>query len=224
MRTIEVKLYQFEELSDAAKEKAREWWKEGAAQDFGGHGEIWEAAETAAAILGIEFGTQTVKLYGGGTRIEPDIRYSGFWSQGDGASFVGSYSYKKGCAKAVRAEFGTDEKLWRIANGLTALQKRHGYKLECKITQDGRYYHQYTMDIEITAPQYVVNGETSYHEVGGRLIRPEPENTLLELMRDFAGWIYKGLNDEYDYRMSDEQADESIIANEYEFTENGERA
>lgn len=223
MRTIEVKLYQFEELSDAAKEKAREWWKELESQDFGGHGDLFEFAETAAGLLGIEFGTKAVPLHGGGTRQEPDIYWSGFSSQGDGASFVGSYSYKKGCAKAVRAEFGTDNELWRIADGLTALQKQHGYKLECKITQDGRYSHSHTMNVDITAPESVANVEDCHYE-GSRLVIHEPLNTLLDLIRNFADWIYKGLEEEYDYRMSDERVDDTLIANEYEFTEKGERA
>ena len=43
-------------------------------------------------------------------------------------------------------------------------------------------------------------------------------------MRDFAQWIYDGLEAEYEYRQSDEVIDEAMIANEYEFTEDGELA
>lgn len=43
-------------------------------------------------------------------------------------------------------------------------------------------------------------------------------------MRAFADWIYRQLETEYDYQNSDEQVDESIIANEYEFTEEGKPA
>jgi predicted DNA-binding protein len=36
-------------------------------------------------------------------------------------------------------------------------------------------------------------------------------------MRDFADWIYKGLEAEYDYRLSDENIDERIGDGEYQF-------
>jgi hypothetical protein len=49
-------------------------------------------------------------------------------------------------------------------------------------------------------------------------------NEFRDLMRDFADWIYKGLEAEYDYRMSDEAVDEAMEVNEYEFTEEGEPA
>jgi hypothetical protein len=214
MKTITVKLYQFDELSDKAKEKARDWYRELEAQDFGSHGEIWEPAEAAAKLLGITFRTNEVKLMGGGTRSEPDIRYSGFWSQGDGASFVGSYAYRKGCGKAVRSEFGKDEKLWRIADGLTALQKKHGYRIEADVTQGGSYVHKYTMDINITAPI----SDTIYTD------KEAVYKPLLGLMRDFAQWIYDCLEEEYEYRQSDEQVDEGIRANEYDFREDGRRS
>ena len=51
-----------------------------------------------------------------------------------------------------------------------------------------------------------------------------PEDAIRENCRDFMDWIYKSLEREYDYMMANEQVDDSIIANEYEFTENGEIA
>lgn len=205
----ETTVYQFAELSDTAKETARQWWRDCENQDFGASGFEFEPAETAANILGIEFHQNTVKLMGGSTRQKPDIRYSGFSSQGDGASFTGYYYYAKGCSKAIRAEFPTDKTLHAIADGLTALQRKHGYKLTAKITQSGHYCHQFTMCAEV--------------ENDGRDVTSETENELQDLLRDFAGWIYKGLEAEYDYRMSDANVDESIAINEYEFTENGNR-
>ena len=53
MTTKTINLFTFDELSDKAKEHAREWWRECEAQDFGGHGELNEPIETAAKLLGI---------------------------------------------------------------------------------------------------------------------------------------------------------------------------
>jgi len=145
MTTKTINLYQFDELSDKAKERARDWWRQCEASEFGAHGDLMEAPETAAKIIGIEFKTHGVRLMGGGTRYEPNV----WWQldgQGCGASFDASYSYAKGAGKAIRAEFGTDAELWRIADNLTAIQKRHGYGLRALLTSDSRYGHG--LDIE----------------------------------------------------------------------------
>ena len=205
--TVKTKVFKFEELSDTAKETARQWWRDCENNDFGASGFEFEPAETAAKILGIEFNSNTIKLMDGSARQEPDIRFSGFSSQGDGASFTGYYYYAKGCSKAIRAEFPTDKVLQAIADGLTALQRKHGYKLAAKITQSGHCVHQYTMYAEVENDERGVSNESA--------------DELQNLLRDFAGWIYKGLEAEYDWRMSDAQVDESIEANGYEFTENG---
>lgn len=210
MRELTIKLYQYSELDEAAKAKARDWFREG--DTFQAE---MEPYETAAKILGITFGTQTVTLYGGKTRLESDIRWSGFSSQGDGASFVGTYEYAKGCAKAIRKEFGTDTTLHDIADRLTAIQSSvKGFRVRAGITQHGRYYHSHTMRLELyDVPDSVT--EAAYSEL---------ESNLLDTMRGFAEWIYKGLNDEYDYTMSDEYVADAIEANEYEFCASGKRA
>lgn len=210
MRTIEVNLYQFEELSPAAKERAREWWREREGQTFG-QDVNYEPYETAAKILGLTFATDKVQTLGGHTREHSKIYWSGFFSQGDGASFVGRWEYKAGCSKAIRKEFGKDEKLWAIADSLTEFGKKHGYKTEGKVIQgnrSGSYVHEYTMDAEV-------------YDKDGNVMSTETEKEFIEIMRNFARWIYRSLEEEYEYRMSDESVDESITANEYEFTEDG---
>ena len=61
----------------------------------------------------------------------------------------------------------------------------------------------------------VSHGDDSWRDVG-----PAGE-TIEQAMRDFADWIYRQLESAYDDAMSDESADESILANEYEFDETG---
>lgn len=220
MRTVEVKLYQFDELSDKAKDKAREWWRECEAQEFGAHGDIYEPAETAANLLGVTFNTNDVRLMSGKTRPEPDIRWSGFHSQGDGASFTGSYAYRKGSARDIRREFGDDasgQEVKRIARELAALQRKHGYKLTADVRQCGHYVHHRTMYVDIAGPQWLDYSDRQQEaEQLGEAIQ--------ELMCDFAKWIYSGLVAEYEYRMSDEHVDDAIRANEYYFREDGTRS
>jgi hypothetical protein len=94
-------VYQFPELSDAAKEKARSWYRE-----LGPHDDWWDSVyedfEMVCEILGIRLKTTPIRLMGGGTRAKPCIWFSGFWSQGDGACFEGYWSHAKGAAARIR--------------------------------------------------------------------------------------------------------------------------
>ena len=49
----------------------------------------------------------------------------------------------------------------------------------------------------------------------------ETEKEILELCAEFAQWVYRNLENEYDHLTSDEAITEFLIANEYEFTGNG---
>jgi len=51
----------------------------------------------------------------------------------------------------------------------------------------------------------------------------EAEDTLIELLRDLARWLYRQLEREYAYQTSNEVTDEAILANEYTFTYEGRR-
>lgn len=201
MTTKTINLYTFDELAEDAKERARQWWRDCEAQEFGRHGELNEPIETAARILGITLKTHDAPLMSGKTRQEPGV----WWTlhvQGAGASFDGTYSYAKGSSKAIRAEFGTDAALHAIADGLTEIQKKHGYQLTARIHSNSNYGH--SLDVEIDRAN-------------------DAEETMRELFRDFARWIYKYIDAEYDYRMENENVDDAMRANEYTFLVNGKR-
>ena len=93
---VETELFAFDELSDAAKEKAREWYRQGNLDD-----DWWDTVYSdflaICEILGIVLKTRPVKLMGGGIRGKPCVYFRGFCSQGDGASFeVEHYAYARG--------------------------------------------------------------------------------------------------------------------------------
>ena len=49
----------------------------------------------------------------------------------------------------------------------------------------------------------------------------DAEDDVIQLLRDFADWIYRRLEEEYEYQTSEEAVAESMAANEYEFYEDG---
>ena len=200
--TTTTTVYKFDELSDKAKEKARDWWRETETESelFGAHGELFETAETAAALLGITFDRHNVKLMGNNTRSEPKI-YWGLYVQGSGASFEGCYEFKPDAMEAIVAEFPTDKTLHAIAAALL-IEGPATAVCDC---ERARYPHSGWMNVTV----YDVNGE----EIRGEVVRAT--------LREFADWIYKGIDEEWTYRMSDENIDESIRCNEYEFNAHG---
>ena len=76
-RIIETTVYTIDELSRAAKENARIWFR-----DQGLHDEwydfVYEDFGTICEILGITLATTPVPLYGGGTRDKPQVHFSGY--------------------------------------------------------------------------------------------------------------------------------------------------
>lgn len=205
-----IKAYRFEELDDTAKEHARAWWRECENQDFDTDYVI-EDAQRMGAIMGIILDVRPVKLMNGSSRLDPIVYWSGFSSQGDGACFEGRYHYVKGAAKAIRKEAPTDKRLHSIADQLQSAQRGAFYRLEAKCQHRGHYYHSGCMQVDVwdRENEYSTNVD---------------ESAVTEALREFADWIYRQLEAEYEYRMSDENVDESIIANQYDFTKDGRRS
>jgi len=196
MRTITSTVYLFSELSETAKEVARDWFRQTVFSDPCDWEHVYEDAIECGQLLGIDI----TKIY-----------YSGFSSQGDGACFIGSYKYQKGAVTAIKAHAPQDTKLHQIAYGLQSVQKRHFYQLKASCTHSGHYQHSGCMHVDVSKDTEV------YNDYG--------EDEITQLLRDFADWIYiyTLLETEYDYQMSDESVDKNIIANAYEFTVGGKR-
>jgi hypothetical protein len=209
MRTVTKTVYQFDELSDRAKERARDWLREAQASDSDWYDSVYEDAQTIGALMGIEMDQKPVKLMGGATRYDPAIYFSGFSSQGDGACFEGRYAYAKGGLAKVKAYAPSDAYPTLVAHTLQQVQAKHGYRLTATVKHSGHYYHPGCTDID------VYKGDDYAPE--------DVAETVRAALRMFMGWIYKQLEAEDEYRNSDEQIDESIRANEYEFEPDGSR-
>jgi len=208
---IETTVYRLGELSDAAKDNARAWYREGGF-DHDWFEFVYEDFQRIAEILGLRLKTRAVRLYGGGIRQEPCVWFRGFWSQGDGACFDTFYSYQKGAARRVRDHAPQDTELHRIADALQAIQRRNFYQLHAEASHRGHYYHEYSMAISVERDSPTCQDMSA-----------DAEYAVSEVLRDLARWLYRQLEREYESQTSDEAVDESIIANDYTFTDTGRR-
>ena len=199
--TVTREIYTFDELSEeaqnAAIEKQRNYTSE-EFSDFYAHDVIYDAKEIGK-ILGIDI-TQ--------------IYYSGFWSQGDGACFEGSYAYVKGSAKAIRDHAPCDDELHRIARALQEAQRRYFYRIRAEVRHSGHYYHEHCTGIT------VYEEDVDYSHRRGCL-RPEDDEIICELLRDFMRWIYRRHEAEYEHVTSEEAARDYLLNCELEFGEDG---
>ena len=155
--------------------------------------------------------------------------FSGFWSQGDGASWTGSYSaiaaargivaMRYDIAPAnIREHAPKDEELHRIADELCLLNRTF-FPAYADIGRDNsRYVHSSTMGVDTL--ELCVGDEwyDGYDEEGGvaEEVVDHIRDHLLGLLRDLADWLYTALDKEYEYLTSDEAVIEGLEANEIE--------
>lgn len=195
MRQQTVNIYTFDELSDAAKQKAidaarywdvqdSEWW------DF-----VYDNSKSVAALMGIDIDR---------------IYFSGFWSQGDGACFEGPYSYERDSVNRVKEYAPQDSELHEIAEALAAIQKRNFYQLHATTYHSGFYQHSGCMRVNVERDSANYQDMTS-----------DAESDLIDALRAFADWIYSRLESEYEYLTSDEYVKERLSDSGLEFTEDG---
>ena len=211
MKTIQVNLYAFEELNERAKQKALSAYLE-LNTDYGWWDYTYDDFVTICDCLGI-------------TVDKNSMAFSGFYSQGDGSGFNAEVDLSR-LIKSIK------NKGWR------------GYapKLEFDFTLptiDKRVL-RLVMSGKIDTNPRIIKRQNSYAVVVDLGVYPAEQkardrsNTyseLDELEKWFDGiaqilnqFLYKSLEQEYEYQTSDEAIAELIRANDYHFLADGSKA
>lgn len=138
--------------------------------------------------------------------------FSGFWSQGDGASFEGHISDFETFWSAHEIQVPTIADF--LSQGLTSQ-----ISLRCSVR--GRYVHEYSMQFEggfeiedqdfsssLQEAAWQVKTQAATTEWSSFVERAE------EIFRNYARDLYNWLEGEYNYLTSDEQVLESLLAND----------
>ena len=193
-RTVTTIVYQYDELSDKAKAKARDKWRELEAQS--GDNSWAESTETSFKEAAAHMGWNITR-----------VAWSGFSSQGDGAQFQGDWSAERVNAAALKQEwpagegFPNNETLrWLVERFAALAAADTGPKGVATVRSAGRYSHSNATEFEVTDTD---------------------ELTLITLSRQLMDLFYRMLEQEYDYQNSDEVVAEDIRTSEVEFTEDG---
>lgn len=194
------------QLSRAAARRAYEDW----AQDEP-LGEWWDGVFSCAKEDGVKHGFEIYEIF-----------FSGFCSQGDGASWVGDVNV------AVWLEKNPSDDPLRTTLQLLAEADHVGH-----VAIDrgrGRYSHEHTMyscGIMLDDMFSVTSGPLKGADLDV-LANAFPkewmqalEEEILESARDYARGIYKDLEKEHEYLIGEERFIEACEANEWLFDEDG---
>ena len=194
-------------LSPAAQERARDWYRENCL-DYEWWDSDYDHWKEKLAELGFT---------------DADIKFSGFYSQGDGASFTAGVTreFKLPAAAASRiAEATTVAKVQRRFKGLPAVVDL-SHEVIFRITRDihDRYVHPKTIHAEFSASY----GDDMSEDLTKMLDAwaEQLSQYLTTEARDLSDQIYRDLEAEWDDLNSDVTIVEAITGSEWHFDEDG---
>lgn len=182
----------YQDLPEERKEQERQKYRE--------HGldyDWWEGV--------YDYAKETAEKFG--LCIE-DIYFSGFWSQGDGACFTGRLKFKACDERELPEEVRGIYRTLHEVDSLLKIINREDY-LYVGITTIGQYSHEHTMRFDFY-------NEGRWSNESSADIADAREDDIHEALRDYARWIYRTLEKEYEYLTSDEAIDELLHYEEYE--------
>jgi hypothetical protein len=183
MKMIEIFVFKFQELSPKTQNRTLEKYRETLVDDWW-YEPIIEGFKERLERLGYW---------------DIDCFFSGFYSQGDGASFIAKYGYEK--IVNPDDEFGAQ---------LNKLQEKYNNDLRGRIMKtSSNYVHEGTMIVD-------------YLETSGVDAEEEDINQFRAISRELARILYKDLEKEYDYLTSDNSIANYFTENETYFHKNGE--
>lgn len=197
MKIVNVNAYSYSELSEKAKDKVKEWLNSSGIDD------IFDDCER-------EYQTEELKELG---YSDIDIQYSGFGSQGDGASIA--------CMVDV-LKFLDRSKLLSRFSPVVKLIRKNDVNTGVKIIRStwGHYVHEKllysnTADFEEQLFPDALSSKAISNQIEaiGRMILEEVQEKSREL--------YKSLEANYDFHFTDEYMIDVCDSNEYLFDKYG---
>ena len=195
MRTVNLDILKFDELSPEVKERVIEenrytlvdndYWYEPIIEGF-----VEDMRELGHDISG------------------KDVRFSGFYSQGDGASFT----TKNGSLDAKSLIDSVKSKVASLPANFTKELNEGLISFELRITNI-RYCHANTVGLD-----YSYDGDNPKIEAA----LDEIVDIALDYLRDKMNELYRSLEEYYECLLSDESIADEILEREDEYFEDGE--
>ena len=136
------------------------------------------------------------------------IQFSGFWSQGDGACFIGKWYKDRADLNKIDLEEIYSPEIKNLYYSL--LDLTNSYMDSCfSLTDSGRYYHENSMHIDGEA--CTENGESVEFDF----------DPILSECKSIACEIYRSLEEDYEHLTSEPVILETLQCNNYYFDLSG---
>lgn len=140
-----------------------------------------------------------------GLTVNPkDVAFSGFWSQGDGASFTGNFYLSDVVPADLKASVPTEVELHQLVEELAELAEAHP-EIQGSISRmSSLYSHSNTMIIgEYSSNNSCCDEHTEAFEA---FEAADAESSLIDIFRQLADWLYSRLESEYNFQLADAMA------------------
>jgi hypothetical protein len=216
--------FKFAELSERAKSKARDAFREGHL-DYEWWDDIYKDVLNIGKLLGIYVGTRTGKYSNGNPWSQPDIYFAGFSCQGDGACFSGDIwlSQMKGASARITAETNDgDPRLVALAVQAETLYGRAAtiwtaLRLAGTDVEDLHDLSDARFDVKNDGRGYFTRATPHDDDTW----QDDLTKDVQAFVTAFSVWIYRSLEAEHDYLNSDECIDAALEDYEKMFNEDG---
>lgn len=194
MEQVSVTLYDFTELPSDVQDKVIENHRGRNVDDQFWHEHILDDWKEKLEALGFN---------------NPDISYTGFWSQGDGACFTcDSIDLEKYTEYLIMQADSYEQAKWLRVFGLLYDKGL----ANAKINHVGRYYHEHSMSVEY---EVFVQSEAVYQRFNG--LMDHIEQAIVKISQA----IYRELEAEHNYLTEDDAVKDSLMASELQFRDDG---
>lgn len=218
--TKTVNVYEYGELSVKAKETAKSKYLSFLEDTGRWRGTVYEDARTIGRLIGIKI---------------KNIRFFDIDSQSGSAVYSGEYVSKNAVLEAVKNYAPLDETLHSIASEFDRIRSEIIRLLNVNVSDDVHrsaiFYTVVNMASQCSSlNKNMVFSPWVYKEFGyddlpfenRRAIQDLVSEQLSKALTDFAHWIFKTLQAQWEYETSEQAFIEACEANSWEFTENGE--
>lgn len=139
-----------------------------------------------------------------------DVAFTGFWSQGDGASFTGRFFLSNVNLTELKASVPTEVELHQLIDQLAELAEAH-HDIQGTISRSSSLYsHSNTMIIG----EYSSDNDYCTEDFAAI----DGEATLTRIFRELAEWLYKRLESSYYFYIADATASQWAEAIEERMT------
>lgn len=203
--------YQFNELSDKAKDKVRDWFNTDVDLEY-----VLDNFKTDMRALDIHV---------------EDIQYRLSYSQGDGASWTGTMAIIP-----FLERLAPDHPLFTKGVVLVELIREGWVDDKASISRASYFYnHSGTMGMDTIEDAVINSGDATmkggilqganvfelFESIGGEQMLEEVQEAILEEAKSHADDLYKRLQEAYEWEISDEHIAECAEINEWLFDEEG---